>query len=307
MKPLGPPEKVTIAYSTTTDAVLAVVAQMRGYYREEGLAADAHLHPYGKPALKDVLEGRADFATVAETPVMFAIMKGERISVIATIQTTSQSNAVIARRDRGIGTLADLKGRKIAATLGTTSDYFLDAILGLQGIFRKDVTVVDRKAEEIPDALARGDIDAASAFNPYITLAQERLGGVGITFYDREIFTPTFNMAATQEFIRQNPAKVLKMLRALVKAEEFVKEHPAEAQKIVADFSGIGMTVVRDIWSRADFSLSLSQSLLLAMEDESRWAIKGGLTGARKVPNYLDFIYFDGLMSVKPEAVRILR
>jgi hypothetical protein len=27
-----------------------------------------------------VLEGKADFATVAETPIMFAIMKGEKIS-----------------------------------------------------------------------------------------------------------------------------------------------------------------------------------------------------------------------------------
>src|SRR5512136_1451054 len=68
-KPAGPPEKVTIAYAATTDAVLAEVAQMRGYYREEGLEVTPHLHPYGKPALEDLLAGKADFATVAETPV----------------------------------------------------------------------------------------------------------------------------------------------------------------------------------------------------------------------------------------------
>ena len=253
IKPPGPPERVTIAYSTTTDPVLAVVAQMKGYYREEGLEATARLHPYGKLALQDVLEGKADFATVAETPVMFAILKGEKISVIATIQTTSQNNAVLARRDRGIGTFEHLRGRKIAATLGTTSDYFLDAALAAQGISRKDVTIVDLKAEEISVALAHGDIDAASAFHPYLALAQKKLAGNGITFYDKDIYTWTYNMAAKQEFIRQHPGKVVKILRALFKAEEFIRRHPAEAQQIVTDFSRMDIAVVRDTWAGSDF------------------------------------------------------
>lgn len=50
----GPPEKVTIAYSATTDAVLAEVAQMQGLYLQEGLEATAHLHRYGKPGLQSV-------------------------------------------------------------------------------------------------------------------------------------------------------------------------------------------------------------------------------------------------------------
>jgi NitT/TauT family transport system substrate-binding protein len=97
------------------------------------------------------------------------------------------------------------------------------------------------------------------------------------------------------------------MLRALVRAEEFVRANPAEAQKIVADFSGIDINIVRDIWAYTSFTVSLDQALILALEDESRWAIKGGLTAAKAIPNYLDFIYFDGLKSVRPEAVRILR
>ena len=52
--------------------------------------------------------------------------------------------------------------------------------------------------------------------------------------------------------------------------------------------------------------MSLDQSLILALEDESRWAIKRGLVREMNIPNYLDFIYLDGLTSVKPEAVRIL-
>jgi sulfonate transport system substrate-binding protein len=306
-KSTGPSEKITIAYSATTDAVLAEVAQSRGYYREEGLEATARFHPYGKPALEDLLAGNADFATVAETPIMFAIMNGEKISVIATIQTSEIMNAVLARRDKGIVTPGDLKGKKIAATLGTTSDFFLDAILGVNGISRNDVKIVDLKAEAIPDALARGEVDAVSTFAPYVALTQKKLGDSVITFRDKDIYRWTFNVVATQEFIRKNPGKVNKMLRALVKAEKFIKVNPAEAQKIVADFGGIELSVVRDIWAGTSFAVTLDQPLLLAMEDESRWAISKGLTKARQAPNYLEFIYLDGLKPVKPEAVRILR
>ena len=260
-KSVGPAEKVTIAYSATTDAVLAEVAQMRGYFSEEGLEAVAHKHPYGKPALKEVLEGKADFATVAETPVMFAIMKGEKISIIATIQTSHKNSAIIARKDKGVLTLKDLEGKKIAATFGTTSEFFMDAMLAVNGISRKAVKVIDLKAEEIPAALEKGEIDAASMFPPYINYGQKKLGSNGITFYDENIYTWTFNVVATQEFIRNNPGKVKKMLRALIKAEEFVKMNPDEAQKIVADFSGMDIAIVRDIWANTSFGVSLDQSL----------------------------------------------
>ena len=252
--------------------------------------------------------GKADFATLGETPIVFAVMKGDPVSIIATIQMTNLENAIVARKDRGIGAMGDLRGRKIATSLGTTLDYFLDAILGAKGISRKEVTVIDMKVEELSDALARGDVDAISTFHPYIIPAQKNLGDRGITFRDKDIYTATFNMIAKQEFIRRNPEKIKKILRALIKAEEFLNRHPAEAQKIVADFSGADISIVREVWAGYNFGVGLDQSLLLAMEDESKWAIKNRLTGGMtKLPNYLDFIYLDGLASVKPKAINILR
>jgi NitT/TauT family transport system substrate-binding protein len=134
------------------------------------LEVKTNLHPYGKPALQDVLEGRADFATCAETPVVFAVMKGERVSIIATIQTTNQENAIIARRDRGIGAIGDLKGRKIATTLGT---HGLFPGRHIEAWHRRSGHPYRPAAEEMPDALARGDVDAISAFHLYHSGAEE--------------------------------------------------------------------------------------------------------------------------------------
>ena len=43
------------------------------------------------------------------------------------------------------------------------------------------------------------------------------------------------------------------------------------------------------------------------MEDEARWMITNNLTTEKQVPNFLDYIYEDGLKAVKPEAVNIIR
>lgn len=306
-KPAGPPEKITLAYSATTDSVFAEVAQQLGYFEEEGLEVTPHLHPYGKLALQEVLDGTADFATAAETPVMLAVMKGAKISVIATIQTSNRNTAIVARKDKGILTPADLKGRTIGTTLGTSGDFFMDAFLAVHGIARKDMKVLDVKAEKLQNTLMRGDVDAVSAFNPYVVRLQKKLGNRGITFYDENIYTQTFNIVAGREFINRNPGTVRKMLLALIKAEEFVMQNPEEAQKLVADISRLDIGMVREVWSGINFGVTLDQSLVLALEEESRWAMNSGVIVREKIPNYLDFIYFDGLESIRPKSVRILR
>ena len=306
-KPAGPPAKVTFAYATVPETTLAQVAQAHGYFREGGLEVTPHLHPYGKPALEELLAGKADFATVAETPFMFALMQGEKIAIIATIQTSRLSNAILARKDRGIFTPGDLKGKRIVTALGTNLDFYLDAILTLQGISRKEVEVVGLKLDAMTGPLERGDIDAVSTFSHYKTLMQEKLGDRVLTFQDKEIYQESFLVVTTQEYIHNHPETVKKMVRSLVKAEEFTRKHPAEAEKIVSDFSGIDIRLLHDIWAESDLDVTLDQTLILALEDESRWAIKAGLTTAKEVPNYLDCIYVDGLKAIKPEAVSILR
>src|ERR1017187_2103341 len=72
-KSAGPAEKVIFANIVLPNAALVHVAQMKGYYLKVGLDVTAQTHQMGKAALQSVLDGKADFATVAETPIMFAI------------------------------------------------------------------------------------------------------------------------------------------------------------------------------------------------------------------------------------------
>jgi sulfonate transport system substrate-binding protein len=306
-KQAGPPEKVTIAHATAPNSAIVHIAFVKGYFTEEGLEATPQPYVYGKQTLDAVIEGKADLGTVSDTPIMFAIMGGRKIMVLSVIQTSYKNEAIVARRDRGITKPADLRGKKIGVTLGTACDFFTHIFLEAHGIERTQVKIIDMKPEEIPSALRAGRIDAACIWNPLLTLARNELGDKEIVFYGESLFTETFCLTAGQDFVMQHPETIRKVLRALIKAENFIREQPAEARRIAAEFAKMDRAILDEIWGDFNFRVALDQSLLVDLEDLTRWAIDSGLTKRRDVPNYLDFIYIDGLKAVKPEAVRITR
>jgi NitT/TauT family transport system substrate-binding protein len=303
----GPPEKVTIAYTTSTNSVLAQIAFVKGYFAEEGLEATPQPYAFGKPALDAVIEGKADLATVATTPVVFAILGGRKITILSVIQTSYKNAAIVARRDRGITKPSDLNGKSIGVTSGTTGDFFMHIFMKAHGIDRTRVKIIDMKPAELPAALRTGRIDAACTWNPSLTQLRKEAGNKGVIFYGESLFTETFNLTARQDFVSQHPETLRKVLQALIKAESFVRQQPAEARRLVAEFTGMDRAILDEMWDDLIFRITLDQSLLVDLEDQTRWAIASGYAKRTDMPNYLDFIHVDGLRSVKPEAVRITR
>lgn len=305
--PTGPPEKITIAHPTTFNGALVPIALVKGYFTEEGLDATLQLHAFGKQALNALIEEKADLATAADTPIMFAVMNGKKITIPAVIQTAGKNTAIVARKDLGINKPSDLKGKTIGVTRGTTSDFFTDAFLTVHGIDKKNVKIIDLKPDEMAAALAAGRVDAVSTWNPVLTQLQKALKHQGLTFYGETIYTEAFGLTARQDFVKQHPEAVKKVLRALIKAEVFVRQHPEESRRLVAEFIKADKALLDEIWDIYHFRVTLDQAFLVDLEDQTRWALKNRLTVRKDMPNYLDFIYVDGLQAVKPDAIRIIR
>jgi sulfonate transport system substrate-binding protein len=306
-KQTGPPEKVTIACTKAFNAALVHIAFAKGYFKEEGLEATPQPQAFGKVALQAMLEGKADLATAADTPIMLAIMDGQKIAIAATLQTANKDNAVVARKDRGIMKPSDLDGKTIAVTKGTTSDFFTEIFLLAHGIDRKRVTLVDLPPEEMVSALDRGEVDAAASWNPLLIQMQKALGNKGVTFYGEKLYTETFCLTASREFTKSHPQTIQKVLRAIIRAETYALQYPEEARRLTAQFSQTDQALLDSLWDMYTFKVTLDQALLVDLEDQTRWAIKYRMTKRLDMPNYLDYLDVDGLKAVKPEAVRIIQ
>jgi ABC-type nitrate/sulfonate/bicarbonate transport system substrate-binding protein len=306
-KPAGPSEKITIAYGVSTGMSLVHIALAKEFFSEEGLDATPQPHTTGKSTIDAVIEKKADLAAAADTPIMFAVMDGKNITTIAVISTSNKNMAIVARKDRGISRPADLKGKTLGIMRGTISDFFADTFLMTHGIDRKQVTIIDLKLDEIAGALGTGRVDAVSIWQPVLIKLQKDLGIMGQAFYGETFYTNAVCVTARQDFVKQHPEAVKKFLRAMIKAETYVKQHPEESKRLVAKFVKADKALLDEIWDIYNFSVTLDQTLLVNLEDQTRWAMKNRLTKRRDMPNYLDFIYIDGLRAVKPDAVRIIR
>jgi len=97
------------------------------------------------------------------------------------------------------------------------------------------------------------------------------------------------------------------LLKSLAEAEEYIHAHPSEARATVQKRLNLDAGYVNTVWQQNQFSLTLDQSLVLAMEDEARWMIRNNLTNATAVPDFRNYLFTDGLDKVKPGSVKIIR
>ena len=307
LQPAGPLEPMTIAVNSHyTGTGLVFVAHVKGYFANEGLSVTLKPYTTGKTALDVALEGRANLATVADIPLMFAVTKGQPVSIVATISTVERDPGIIGRKDKGVLTLASLSGKRIGVTLGTSGHFVLDAFLIRQKLSTEEVTLLDQKPEEHAGALVKGEVDAVATWEPYLGMLRTQLGANGTIFYSEGIYELPFNIAGAREYVVSHPETIKKLLRALVRAERFYKDESDAARKIIADAMNVSLENMKEVWPTYRFNVALHQSLLLTLEDETRWAIKNNLTAKADIPNYLNHLYLDGLRAVKPESLTVI-
>ncbi len=306
--PAGPPEVITLAASVAyPGSSLIAIAGALGHFRAEGLQVAILEYPTGKECLDAVIAGKADFGTVADIPFMFATMRDAPVVVLATMATTSgEENAIVVRRDRGIASIAALKGKRVGVTFGTSGHYFLDGMLVRQHLTSSQVRLADLAPGRMAGALAAGEVDAVASWEPYVGAARKALGPNGETFAGAGIYETPWLLVARRETAAKRAEAVRRALRALVRAERYYAEGPGEAQALIAGLRKEQAEGVKSLLEPFRFNVRLGQSLLGALEDEARWAIRNKLVERTSAPNFLDHFHLDGMLAVRPEAMTVI-
>ncbi len=302
----GPLEQVTIANIRYPGTCPVIIAQAKGYFTNEGVLVTILSQTSGKATLDAVFRGQANLGTTGDVPVMFAVMDRLPVSIVATIATAENDLGIVGRKDKGVVTPASLKGKQIGVSMFSAGQFVLDVILTRQKLSMSDIQVRELRQEELSAALAKGDIDAASAWQPYLGTLQTQLGENGTTFHSAGIYDVALNLVGSRGYVADHPETIKKILRALIGAGRFCRDNPDAAREFVAEAMKPDIANLKELWSSYRFSVALDQSLILALEDETRWAIKNKLTDRTDAPNYLDYVYLDALQSVAPSEVTIM-
>jgi NitT/TauT family transport system substrate-binding protein len=299
-------EKISIAEGLAPSAAPLFVADKKGLWRENALEVSPQIFLSGKLCLDALLGGKVDYATVAETPLAFAGLQDQKFYIIATLMSSEKSLKVIARKDAGIHSPKDLKGKKVATLFGTSAEFFMDTFLKANGVNREDVKATNLKPPDMVTALVRGDISACFIWEPHIHNMNKTLNKNAIVFLGDSIYTETFNLVVLQDYAKKHPRTIEKVLKTMFMAERFIQEKPDTTINIVSNKTGIDKTVLSEIWNDYKFRVELSPSILNYLQKEGEWAKKvGSAPSSVELPEYRNFIYTDGLKKVNPVRVTL--
>jgi ABC-type nitrate/sulfonate/bicarbonate transport system substrate-binding protein len=302
---VGTPEPIVVG-SPPESSALIYIADDQHFFAQNGLNVTIKEYDTGIHAVNDMItDNDPDISVAAEYIIVGKAFEHEKVQGIGTI-LRQQIFSLVARKDHGIYNVSDLKGKRIGVTPGTISGFYLGRFLELHNLNLRDVTLVDTLPAQFDEAIGNGTVDAVSVWGTYVNSIEDRLGPNAVVWPDQSGQQTYWTAICRDDWAAQHPELITRFLKSLDDAAKYTVDHPTEAKAILKERMGVDDTYIAQFWSNSRYSLSLDQSLIIAMEDEGRWMINNNLTAEKTMPDYTDYLYLKGLEEVKPEAVSII-
>lgn len=302
--PEGPPIKLSMAVSPAIYSGLIAVADEKNFFKEAGIDISIQPYPSGLEAIKAMCRGDVRVATASDVAFAVEMLKDPTLRVLVSIGTTDGSQ-IVARKDRGIQTPSDLRGKRIGFSADTVSDYFLYTFLLIENISPNEITAVNIAPARQVEALLNGEVDAVSAFEIFAYEAAERLGANGVSWFSQYNLDYHWFLAIKDGAARSaEPLK--RLLSALLKAEAFVQSDEAGAKRLIARKWGYDPAFVEASWQQTRLEVLFNQSMVTSLQNYVQWKLKK--TGRTEVPpDVLQYLHTDVMDAVAPELVTIYR
>ena len=213
------------------------LAQLKGFYREEGLDMEMILirGAVGAPAL---ISGSVDY-TSSSGAVIAAGVRGLKMKLVLIVASKPAFDLVVPPQ---IQTIQQLKGKIVGlSSRGGAVDLLTQAMLKRNGLnpYTDVTSIVVGSQEELMLALRAGRISAALLSSPrQFMLYREGFKQLGYSG-DYMPTYPTGGIGATDDKIMRDPGEVSAFVRASLKGMKYYRQNRAESTNVLASFLGI--------------------------------------------------------------------
>jgi NitT/TauT family transport system substrate-binding protein len=229
------PEKVRIAVSSKSLGFLDTwAAKERGFFRKHGI--DAEIIAMRPPLTIGAIQaGEIDYAWGASTISRGAI-SGAPVRIVS-LALRSSFHTMVTRPH--IKTIADLKGKTIAVTIGAADDFIARHLLRRGGVDPRDVAFVNMGGSDTRfPALVSGQIDATPISLPFFVVAKRQGFNLLGTASD-VIDMATVGIGTSTRKIQQEREQVKKLVRAQLDTLRWIKLQKSEVVPFLQKFYGL--------------------------------------------------------------------
>jgi taurine transport system substrate-binding protein len=203
---------VRIGFQTGDINTLLMYAAQTGQFARNGVEVKLTPFPAGPAMLPALAAGEIDLAWMGEFPAVTGFSNGMPIEILMMERLDFTNVRLVVNPAAGVQSVADLKGKKVAVSVGSTSHNHLLRALSQAGLKQEDVTIVNLSPANMPPAYVAGQVDAALTWEPNVGL-MEKAGARPIAT-TRSLGMITGGIwVARQAFTKDNPAAVQGFLK----------------------------------------------------------------------------------------------
>ena len=221
----------------------------------------------GPPMNESFAAGQQDIGVIGDVPAVSAVVAGQKNVYIASFNGGATC-AMLVRDDSGIETVADMKGKKLGLTVGSTGQNMAQKLLASAGLdISTDVELINVSMGEAQIVLVNNNVDAVVVWEPNISRL-EALDGVHILEDGVACGFSGMNVAfARKEFVDQNPDIVKVYLEQSWRAAKAYEEDPDAYIDLLAEYYSLDAALVKQATSKYNYALAFSEEDIAGMQD----------------------------------------
>ncbi|WP_066362196.1 ABC transporter substrate-binding protein [Herbidospora mongoliensis] len=221
----------------------------------------------GPPMLEAINAGAVDIGGVGNTPPIFAAAANSKIKVVAAYKQNVTGAAIVVPENSTLAGPADLKGRKVAVSKGSSAHYHLLAVLKKEGLKFSDIQPQYLQPADALAAFSGGTIDAWTIWEPFTS--QANIQNKARTLVDGTGYVNGLNFQVAAPAAVDTKADAIRdFLTRMAKARVWALDHKPEWAKVWATETGLPQEVADAAVDNAVMSPIVIDDAVISSEQE---------------------------------------
>ena len=301
-----------IGAASNNGGLIVFVGVDKGFFAKHGIDAKVVVRNTGAQLTKSLKAGEIDFAPAAFTNLPAALERGLKMhGVVGYVggsyfkSTTDEMVGIVARPGLGINTMADLKGKKIGVTFGSTGDLYLRVLLRKHGLSYKTVKRINVRPPSLVSLFDSGGVDAMVGWEPYLTRMLDKVSGAKIVVRGGDHVCFCAVMHGVPDTVYRDKAVTQAFVDAMAEAAAYVrdpKNRDAVAQIGARYVRGMDADLVKRTFKYWTYDPRLGDNTFKAFEFSVQQLLAQKKMKKPYDPaNYLDLQFITSTMERHPE------
>ncbi|OPY95038.1 ABC transporter substrate-binding protein [Bradyrhizobium sacchari] len=248
----GAVKEIRIGYQK--NGVLVITRQqaaLEKHFSPQGIEVKWVEFSSGPPMMEAMNVGSVDYGAVGDSPPVFAQAAGAAI-VYAAGQPITNGQGILVPKDSPIRSIAELKGRRVGFTKGSSAHNIVVQTLEKAGLTYADITPVYLTPPDAGPAFANGSIEAWAIWDPYFAIGETRQNG-RILINAREVTKTNSFYIANRDFAKNHGAILQQIVDVTTATAKWAEQHRDDVAKSLAAVTGIPLDIQTIAANRSSF------------------------------------------------------